>query len=549
MYLTRISVAVSLTLASAIPCDAQGNPDIAAWRQDLRIIAEQLPATHPNAFYRLSRSSWDSAVSAIDARLPDMTRNQAIVAFSQLVAMVNDGHTAINPMFDRAMRTHYFPVALHLFDDGLFVRSAAPKYASYVGSKVIRIGKSSADSALAAAATTFGHENEWWTRAWAPSRVTLAEIANGLGLIDDPNRMPLIVEKNGKRETVMLEATGPIVPSGHNPMAGIDRTGWVDMRESGSTPLWLRNPGLPYWSEYVRGDSTLYVSYRAVANMDEPTNPAFWRSVFAKADSLPVARMVIDIRENIGGNSFYNKQVIRGIVARPGLDRPDKLFVITGDRTFSAAMNLVQDIEQWTNATLVGEPTGNATVFFGDHSQITLPVSGLTVNVSTLPWYPDDPRDKRAFVAPRLYTPLTSSDYRANVDPAMRAIMIKGAQPSVARRVEAAVLARDTASALRILKEAATDKINRFRSPEVDINALGYRLLPGNRAAAIAVLRLNTLAFPKSANAWDSYAESLLEDGQRDAAIAAYRKAVELSPGFPSSIEALRRLGVKVPAD
>ena len=549
MYQTRILAVLTLTLAGALPCRAQGKPDIAAWRQDLRVIADRVPAIHPNAFYRMPCARWDSAVAAIDSKLPGMTRSQAIVAFSQLIAMVNDGHTGINPMFDRALQVHYYPIELQLFEDGLFIKSAAPKYSSLVGTKIVRIGKVSTDSALAAVATTFGHENEWWTRAWAPSRLTLAEIVDGLGLVDDPNRMPLTVERNGKQEVVVVEPTGPLVPSGHNPMAGINRTGWIDMRSTASTPLWIRNSGLPYWSEYVTGDSTLYVSYRAVANMDEPTNPAFWRSVFAKADSLPIARMVIDIRENVGGNSFYNKQVIRGIIARPTLDKPDKLFVITGDRTFSAAMNLVQDLEQWTNATFVGVPTGNATVFFGDHEQITLPVSGLTVNVSTLPWYPSDPRDKRPFVAPRLYTPQTSTEYRTNVDPAMRAILSRGRQPSVSQQIETAVLAGDTTGALRILSGAAGDKLNRFRAPEADVNTLGYRLLPTNRSAAVKVFRLNTLAFPRSANAWDSYAESLLEDGQRDAAVAAYRKAIEISPGFPSSTEALRRLGVKVPAD
>ena len=67
--------------------------DPAGWREDLRLLARELPARHPNAFFRMSRASWDSAVGAIDARLPDMTRNQEIVALMGLAAMVLDGHT------------------------------------------------------------------------------------------------------------------------------------------------------------------------------------------------------------------------------------------------------------------------------------------------------------------------------------------------------------------------------------------------------------------------------------------------------------------------
>jgi hypothetical protein len=102
-------------------------------------------------------------------------------------------------------------------------------------------------------------------------------------------------------------------------------------------------------------------------------------------------------------------------------------------------MNLSRDLEQWTNATFVGQPTGNAVVFFGDHLDLKLPVSGLVVNVSSLPWYPIDARDKRPFIGPRLYTPLTSADYRANIDPAMRAIIARGTEPQLGDKVQQAV--------------------------------------------------------------------------------------------------------------
>ena len=543
MQLTKIAAALAVATASAL--GAQTTTDISAWRRDVRTIAEQLPATHPNAFYRMRRASWDSAVASIDSRLPSMTRNQAMVALSQLVAMVNDGHTAINPFFDRAMGMHYYPVKFELFEDGLFIESAAPKHASVVGGKVISIGKVSADQAVAAVASTFGHENEWWIRAWAPMRLSLAEMLDGLGLVEDQARLPVVVEKDGRRQTVILEPSGSIQPTGHNPLGSFDTRGWISMAGSGEQPLWRRNQDRPYWSEFVRTDSTLFVSYRAVVSMDHQPNAAFWRSVFAMADSLPVKRLVLDLRENVGGNSFYNKQVIRGIVARPKLDRAGALFVITGQHTFSAAMNLVLDLEQWTNATFVGVPTGNATMFFGDHKAIVLPVSGITVNVSTLPWHPGDPRDVRPFIAPRLYTPMTSASYRANVDPAMDAILKLGAMPSLSERVETAVTGGDSAAALRMIADAARDPINRFRSPEADINSLGYRLLPADQSKALTVFRLNTVAFPNSANVWDSYGEALAAAGQREAAVAAYRKAVALDPRFDSSIEALRKLGAR----
>jgi hypothetical protein len=545
----RIAAVIALVIASAHPASAQDPKPFtaAAWREDVRTIARELPARHPDAFFRVTRERWDSAVAATETSIATMTRNQAMVALMELVALVKDGHTSIQPLFDAQSGVRYYPVEFYQFDDGLFIRSAAPAHGDLAGARVIRFGRATADQAVAAATRVLPHENEWWARRWAPSLLALVEIADGLGLVADMELLPLVIERNGRRDTVTIQPVGRLAPAGHNPNGPIDRSAWSDMRGSGQPPLWLRQTSRPYWSHYDPQEQTLYVSYRAVVTMPPPaSNADFWRSVFALADSVPVARFVLDIRENTGGNSFFNRQVVRGIVARPQLDQADKLFVIIGGRTFSAAMNLARDLEQWTSATFVGEPTGNAAYFFGDHQQIRLPNSGLTVNVSSLIWPPYDPRDRREFLAPAIYTPLTSADYRANVDPALQAIRTRTTAPSIAGRVEAAVQHGDTLVAARLLAEARADVANRFRSPEADVNALGYRLLNAQRVReAIAVFRLNTREFPRSANVWDSLGEALIVAGQREAGVAAYRRALEIDPQFRSSQDALRRLGLE----
>lgn len=531
--------------AGSLHAQAGREFDAAAWARDVAVIAREVPARHPDAFFRMPRARWDSATAATARRMPALTRPQALVALMELVALVHDGHTTINPRFDPAAGVRYYPVELYHFDDGLFIRSAAPEHAALAGAKLLRVGRVSADSAVAAVARVIPHENGWWVRGWSGEYLVLAELLEGLGLVDDMERLPLVIERNGRREMVVVRPAGLLRPGRHNPMGSIDRSGWAVMRAPGEPPLWLRHPELPYWMEYRPADRTLYVSYRAVISMDQPGNQEFWRGVFALADSVPLERLVLDIRENIGGNSFFNRQVVRGIVARPKLDRPDRFFVVTGARTFSAAMNLARDLERWTNATFVGEPTGNAGYFFGDHEPVALPGSGLTLNVSTLAWPPYDPRDRREFLAPAVFAPLTSAAFRANADPAMQAILSRGAEPPLGARVEEAVLRGDTAAAAQLVTAAQHAVANRFRSPEAEVNAAGYRLVnAGKLPAALAVFRINTRAFPGSANAWDSYGEALLAAGRREEGIDAYRKALAIDADFPPSRQALERLGV-----
>ena len=74
---------------------------------------------------------------------------------------------------------------------------------------------------------------------------------------------------------------------------------------------------------------------------------------------------------------------------------------------------------------------------------------------------------------------------------------------------------------------------------EAAINTLGYQLFRKQKTAqAIAVLRLNTQEFPKSANTWDSLGEVLLKSGDVSGGVANYKKALEVDPNYPNAAAA-----------
>jgi tetratricopeptide (TPR) repeat protein len=71
---------------------------------------------------------------------------------------------------------------------------------------------------------------------------------------------------------------------------------------------------------------------------------------------------------------------------------------------------------------------------------------------------------------------------------------------------------------------------------EQAFNTLGYHLLQRKEfAAAVAVLRLNTEDFPKSANTWDSLAEAEFKSGDTPHAAENYRKALAADPKYPNA--------------
>ena len=75
------------------------------------------------------------------------------------------------------------------------------------------------------------------------------------------------------------------------------------------------------------------------------------------------------------------------------------------------------------------------------------------------------------------------------------------------------------------------------------LNNLGYDLLfEGQVDEALQIFKLNTELYPKIGNCWDSYGEVLLKKGDNDAALSAYKKALEINPNIPSAKKAVKEL-------
>ncbi len=542
-----LSVAMMPSLGAAQHGPPQPQADLSAlsadqWRADLRYLVEQMPKVHVNLYHTMTRGQLDTAVADLDRRIPSLNTDEILVGFARVTALVQDGHSGgLTPLTFNSQAN--YPLRLNRYADGIFVEAAPPEYASLVGGRLVRVGNAPIERAYAEISALVPHDaaNDGLQRVVGPRvYLTSARVLHGLGFIPTAGEAAFEVERDGRRISATVKPTANAMQLFFAPPGG----DWIDAGASSrnALPLSRRHPGQSYWYEYVPAQHAVYVQFNAVLNAGPEPLATFFRNVFDFVDRNDVQRLVIDLRNNSGGNNQLLRPLIVGLIQAKKIDQRGRLVAIIGPQTFSAAQNFVNRIENYTEVTFVGTPTGENVNFYGDVQPIELPNSKLRIGMSALRWQDMDMRDKRTSTSPEIAVEPSFADYLAHADPALEEALT-GRFMSLEDALGEA-LPRGYAGVVAAYRAWTGDTRHRYvTNAEARTNALGYKLLNEKRADdAIAVFRVNVDSHPNSANAFDSLGEAYDLAGRKAEAIAAYERSVQINPASPSGLAALARL-------
>ena len=506
------------------------------WKDDLRFMAAEIEKTHKNAFHRVSRDQFYREVNALEQRIPSLEDHQVVVEFIRIVAMVGDGHTGLRWGAHLAA-AGVLPVRFYQFDDGIFIQNASPDQKDLLGAKLVAINGVPVAQAIQKMTPYIWRDNEWGIKSTAPIYLSVPPMLHAIGLSPSKASATFTIAKDGKERTVELKPTGKLGELWDPPAT------WLSARRSDApVPLWQKDPTNNFWYEFVPDSKTFYIQFNSVQNKQNETVEAFFGKAFAEAEKQEAERLVIDLRRNGGGNNYLNLPVTVGAI-KSKLNVRGKFFVIIGRETFSAAQNTVNDLEKYTNATFVGEPTGASPNHYGDARQIVLPNSQIRLQASTLWWQDKDPRDTRIWKAPDVAADLTFAAYREGRDPAMEAILNYKPTASFDAILSEARTTLDVGTFVKRMREFRSNPSHKYIEVETRINNAGYFLLGQNRIdQAIEIFKLNVELHPGSANAFDSLGEAYLKKGDKPNALSNYRKALELDPKMVTAVDAVRTL-------
>jgi len=427
--LAKLPLFATAFLVCLSPCSVSASSDFsilsdAEWTEDIQAVATAIQEVHPRPFRKTDQHTFESATRELLDNLPELTDKEVIARLAALVALVDDGHTRLSiprehpeiglefghtPTPDPAhpaLRFKQLPIAFEQFHDGVFVTYASADFAHLLGRQLNTIDGVRAAEALKSVQRITFSENDQLGRLMGADRLSLPEALQALGITKSSDSVTLeFIDKEGIASTVLVR---PLSQS---------RPRWVSPFSGKTAPLRLKNPKKKFWSEYVPDGNFVYMQMDEIADDDIPLAEFVVNTLDTAITKN--ARLIIDVRSNFGGSGGLNRTLVTSLIRNESLNRHDRTFVLIGRRTFSAAQMLVNELEQYTRVTFVGEPTGSRPDHFGDPEKIRLEHSGLTLRVSRLHWSSYTAFDDRESTYPDFPVTWMSEDYFAGHDPAL----------------------------------------------------------------------------------------------------------------------------------
>jgi tetratricopeptide (TPR) repeat protein len=522
----------------ALQTSAQAILTTAQWQEDLRFLQNTVHTDYSFLFVKTTKEIFDSEIEILYKNIPNLEEHEIIVGMSRIIALFKYGHTDIS-FRQKPFEFHYLPFNLYQYNDGFYLQGVHKDYQQALGAKVKAVNKVPITDALKRIYPAVNSENDQYFKSFGINYLRILEVLHAQGITNElENSVELTLEKNGKTFKQLFTSLqkGERVPTEYSHV--FQNENWLEARDQSNTPLYLKHLDKIYFYEYLPEKKTVYVRQSQILDDPEENIPDFYTRVFDFIENNDVEKLVIDVRLNGGGNNYKNKDVITHIIKSEKINKVGGLFVIIGRRTFSACMNLVNELDNYTNAIFIGEPTAENINFYGDNRQIALPNSKIPVFLSFAWWQDKAPWENADWQVPHIPVDMSFAEYTSNQDPVLDAALSFSDSNYILdpmKYMTDLFLAGEMEKLGQDVSKMINDPKYRFFDFETELISTGYKILNGgNIENAIGVFTFVTQLFPNLPNAWNSLAEAYLKAGDKQKAIEYYKKTISMDPVGPT---------------
>ncbi len=382
------------------------------WNTDIDLYKTAFETIHFDLYRKISKADWEQNIADIKKNVEVLTDDEIVTKIMQLTAKVGDGHTFVRPPLQGSNKLHFYPIQLYQFKEGVYVTAINEKYKEVVGGELTHIDNTPVSTVLDKFKSALSVDNEMGYKENA-YLIMLSEVLHNLKVTKQKTQVSFRFKKeNGEEVTLNIEALD-FNPALWNSVLSSDK----------ELPLYRSNPAKYFWFKHINDANAIYLQLNINFSMPDKDIEEFYDEVFAYIETNNIERLILDIRNCPGGNSFNNKPLLEHILKSKHLNKKGNFYTVIGRKTFSAAMNLTTDLEQRTNTTFIGEPTGSSPNFVGETNFVELPYSKINVSISNAYWQRSVSWDKRHWIAPDIYIEPSFEAYKNNEDPVLDFIL------------------------------------------------------------------------------------------------------------------------------
>ena len=534
LLVRAMTLALCLPLAAPAPAEAPAAPaaipqlSAGQWQSDLRFMAAEMRRRHKNLHHTVAPAAFDAAVEDLHARIPGLRRNQIVVGLMRIAALVGDGHTRVDPRKDPKFGFRSLPLKLYLFDDGLYVRAAAPQHAALIGARVEAIGGVPVEEAIRRLRPIVSVDNEMGYRKFASIYLNMPDILHALGLSPRSDAALLQLRQDGRSwtETVEAGAVEPLWPPDTD-VSLVTPDGWADARKA-PQPLWLQAPLDYHRLVPLAHERALYAQINMVTGIEGQSFAAFGEKIRREAERTSPRAILLDFRLAHGGNHDLRHGFIRQMVKAE--DEDTRLFVLVRRGSYSATEAILVDLDLLTDAVFLGEPASSKPNSYGDSYKTAMPGSGISIRTS-IQWNQLKGQSQEPWTAIDAAIPYNFADYAAGRDPVLGAALAYAPGASLHDRLLAAARSGGAPAVLREVASYRADPVNRYQHLGLSLpRAAAWLNRQGRPEEAFAAADYAARQFPDSVDAWTILTH--LADATKRPAIALHagRRVLALHP-------------------
>ncbi len=398
---------------------SESNDRTAGWQSDIEGIVPAIDRLHPRIDHGTPRTELEAAATTLADSVPGAADDVLLAGIMRIVAAISasgcDAHTGVYAWSAGSrFPVRSLPLRLWLFGDEVRIVDAMPQGGDLIGARIDAIGGHPIADVVRAVDPLVPRDNPETVRLLLPRFLLMPEVLAGLELVDPAGAVDLTLTRSDG--TLVSRSLEPIAIAEYNDWAGAYG---LHLPADLAVPYLARIDDVLWWT--ARNDGTLVVQLNRI----EPLGTSRLAELRAALTAPGVAKVVLDLRHDFGGEVPALANIMDAF-ADPGVDRPGRLFVVTGRNTFSAASLLVARLAERTSARIVGEPMGGCPTAYGDADEIRLPYSGIAVSVARRLEIGVAADDTRLTIEPGLPAPLSFEGWQAGRDPALEAIEAAG---------------------------------------------------------------------------------------------------------------------------